>query len=149
VIGPVGPNSTTPFPVTGHGGVPATGVRAVLLNVETVNQTGASHLQLFPDGEQQSPDTAMLDVWPGQTRENVAAVVVGADGKVDVYNFAGSADLVINLQGYFTSTTGGLGTGVVGCRCPRPVNRAVPASSSTTRRPRTRRRLCGPGRTAR
>lgn len=112
VTGPVGPGSTTSFPVTGHGGVPASGIRAVLLNVETVHQTSASHLQLWPDGAPQ-PVTAMLDVSLSQTRENVAVVQVGANGRIDVYNFAGSADLIINVQGYFTTSAGGLGSGFV------------------------------------
>ena len=47
---PVGPNGTRDVQVAGVGGVPANGVRAVLMNVTVAGPTGPSYLTIFPTG---------------------------------------------------------------------------------------------------
>ncbi len=50
-LAPVGPGSTTVLQVTGRGGLPASGVTAVVLNVTAVGPTAASYLTAWPTGE--------------------------------------------------------------------------------------------------
>lgn len=104
------PGSKNAFPVLGHAGVPAAGVRAVLLNVATVTPAAATYLTLWPDGTPR-PTVSMINVEAGQTISNTAVVAPGADGKIAIYNGGASTDAVVDVEGYFTeaSTTGGPG----------------------------------------
>jgi uncharacterized membrane protein len=97
---PVGAGQTISLPVTGVDGVPSSGVTAVVLNVTAVGPTAASFVTVYPDG-QARPDTSNLDFAKGETIPNLVVVPVGADGKVDFYNDAGSVNLLADLAGYF------------------------------------------------
>jgi hypothetical protein len=86
--------------VTGKDGVPASGVTAVVLNVTAVSPTASSHVTVYPDGKAR-PVTSNLNFTSGQTIPNLVIVPVGADGKVDLYNYAGSVNLLADLAGYY------------------------------------------------
>ena len=94
--------------VGGRGGVPATGVSAVVLNV-TVTQPGAGgFLTAYADGTA-LPLASNLNFSPGQTVPNLVVAPVGANGQVDLYNgSAGSTHLIADVTGYFLA--GGDGT---------------------------------------
>jgi hypothetical protein len=83
-------------------GVPSSGVTAVVLNVTAVGGTASSFVIVYPDG-QARPGTSNLDFAKGQTIANLVVVPVGADGKVDFYNDAGSVNLVADLDGYYVN----------------------------------------------
>ena len=51
---PIGPNATRDVQVAGAGGVPSTGVRAVLMNVTVAGPTAPSYLTIFPTGTPQA-----------------------------------------------------------------------------------------------
>ncbi|HYN93015.1 MAG TPA: hypothetical protein VES42_04115 [Pilimelia sp.] len=112
VTGVRGPASTTSVEVLGAGGVPAEEVSAVLIDVSTVSPTANTYLTLTGDGSPW-PGVSMLNVKAGEVLSNSAAVPVGANGKIAVYNSAGTTHIVIDVQGYFTATPGGLGGGFV------------------------------------
>ncbi|MCB1248561.1 MAG: hypothetical protein KDB36_04105, partial [Acidimicrobiales bacterium] len=95
----LGAGSTRSVTVTGVGGVPATGVTAVVLNVTAVFPTQASHLSLWPSGTTR-PVVSNLNVVPGVTVPNLVVVRVGADGKVNLFNNSGAVDVVIDVAGY-------------------------------------------------
>ncbi|MEU7015427.1 FlgD immunoglobulin-like domain containing protein [Streptomyces sp. NPDC046385] len=101
----VGAGKTVSLKVTGAGGVPATGVTAVVLNVTATNATTSSHVSVYPSGTRQTP-ASNLNFTAGRTAANLVTVPV-VDGKVTFYNRAGSVDLLADVAGYYTAGTGG------------------------------------------
>lgn len=98
---PVGQGSTLDLQVTGRGGVPASGVSAVVLNVTVTQPTAASFLTAWPTGSP-SPLAANLNYTAGLTVPNLVVVKVGAGGKVSLYNDAGSTHVVADVAGWFS-----------------------------------------------
>lgn len=90
------------FQVTGVGGIPSSGVTAVLVDVTAVT-TGPTFLTLFPDGTPLNPALSMLSADAGQILSNTAVVPVPASGKVSVFNHSSPADVLVDVQGYFTT----------------------------------------------
>lgn len=71
--------------VTGRGGVPASGVSAVVVNV-TVTAAGAGgFITVFPSGDVQ-PTASNLNFTPGLTIPNLVTVKVSGDGRVTLAN---------------------------------------------------------------
>jgi hypothetical protein len=108
--GTLGPAATLAVQVTGNGGVPASGVAAVVLNVTATNTTASSYFSVWPVGASQ-PIVSNLNWVAGQTVPNRVIVPLGTGGKVNVYNYAGSADLVIDVGGWFTDNSNASATG--------------------------------------
>jgi hypothetical protein len=89
--------------VTGEGGVPGSGVSAAVLNVTVTNTTAASYLTVWPDGTTQ-PLASDLNWVAGETVPNLVVVELGSDGAVDIYNYSGSTDVAVDVEGYYTGT---------------------------------------------
>ena len=102
--GPVAAGGSVALPVTGHGGVPASGVSAVVLTV-TVTQPGrAGYLTAYPDGGAR-PTVSNLNFTAGQTVANLVIVPVGADGKIRLYNGSpGTVQLIADIAGYYRAS---------------------------------------------
>ena len=96
----IGPGETRSIQVAGQGGVPASGATAVVLNVTVTNPTAASYLTVFP-GDAALPVASDLNWTAGETVPNLVVVKLGADGTVNVYNPAGSVDVIVDVVGYF------------------------------------------------
>ena len=96
----LGPASAVGLQVTGQGGVPATGVSAVVLNVTVTEPTATSFLTAWPAGEAR-PLASNLNFVAGQTVPNLVVVKVGAGGKVDLFNYAGAAHVVVDVAGWY------------------------------------------------
>jgi len=94
--------------VEGAGGVPTSGVSAVVLNVAATNETASGFLTVFPDGAAQ-PVVANLNTLPNTSVSNLVTVAVGTDGDVSIFNHAGSTDVVVDVEGYYTTTVGTTG----------------------------------------
>jgi hypothetical protein len=114
------PNQTVTLPIAGRSGVPASGAAAVALNLTVTNPGGAGFLTAFPTGSS-APLASNLNFSPGQTVPNRAVVALSPQGQVSFYNGSGGwVDLVVDLNGWFTNTTGaaagGLYTGVTTVR---------------------------------
>jgi hypothetical protein len=78
---------------------------AVTLNV-TVTQTNAvSYLSIWPKGETQ-PTVSSLNWDAGWTVPNAVTVKVGTGGKINVYNNAGTANVIIDVVGYYKAGSG-------------------------------------------
>ncbi|MEV0809800.1 hypothetical protein [Micromonospora sp. NPDC050200] len=107
-----GAASTTVFPVLGAGGVPATGVSSVMVRIATLAPTAPTFLIMWPDG-QTKPVTTTLSVGTGEDLSTMAAVDVGDNGKIAVFNNAGKTGIVVEVQGYFKSSLGSTGGGFV------------------------------------
>ncbi len=97
---PMGPDSTLSFQVTGRGGVPATGVAAVALNVTAVEPTAGGFLTVWPSGIAR-PLASNLNMRPYSTVANMVFVKVGDDGKVNLYNLVGRTDIVVDVAGWY------------------------------------------------
>jgi hypothetical protein len=104
VTGPVAAGATITVPITGANGIPATGVTAVAVAATVGSQTGSGYLTLFPDGESK-PYTSTLNFDATDTLANNAIVPVGPDGKIAIYNYGASDQILIDVDGYFTSNT--------------------------------------------
>jgi len=90
--------------VTGQGGVPASGVGAVALNV-TVTQTedptiGGGFVTVYPCGTR--PDASNLNFVAGQTIPNSVIAPVSASGEVCFYVY-GTAHLLADVSGYLAA----------------------------------------------
>ena len=98
--GKVGPTSSIDLQVTGSGGVPSSGVGAVVLNVTAVAPTAPSFVTVWPAGVDQ-PEASNLNFQSNSTVPNLVIVKVGAGGKVSLFNSAGSTHLLADVVGYF------------------------------------------------
>ncbi|MEJ3741944.1 hypothetical protein WEI85_01400 [Actinomycetes bacterium KLBMP 9797] len=110
-----GPGSKTTFPVLGVGGVPASGVRAVMVDITAIAPSANTYLTLYPDNSADTtpPALSTVNVDAGKTLSNSAVVDVGANGRLTVYNAAGNTHIAVDVQGYFTSSVGASGGGFV------------------------------------
>src|SRR6266853_1770997 len=92
--------------VAGVGGVPITGFSAVVLNVTAVDQTANGFFRVFPKGNA-LPTASNLNWTPGQTVPNrVIVPLVPGVGQISIYNGLGSADAIVDVNGYFTDSSG-------------------------------------------
>lgn len=121
---------TTAFQVSGVGGIPTSGVTAVLVDVTAVATGATTYLTLLPDGVASPQGMSTLNVAANQTISNTAVVSMPANGRITVYSPVGGAHVLVDVQGYYT-TAGSVGRGFV------PVN--------PTRVVDTRSALGGPG----
>ena len=99
------PNTTLNVQVTGAGGIPGSGVTAVVMNVTATGTSSAGFFTVFPTGGA-LPNASNLNWTAGMTVPNRVIVPVGANGQVSVYNGLGKADLIVDVNGYFTDGTG-------------------------------------------
>jgi PKD repeat protein len=103
--GPIQSTGSIAVQVTGQGGVPATGVAAVALNVTVTDATSTGYITAWPSGTPRQ-ETSNLNFHTGQTIPNLVIVPVGADGKVGLYNGSpGSVSLIADVAGYFVAGT--------------------------------------------
>jgi hypothetical protein len=92
----------TDLKVTGRGGVPASGVDAVVLNVAARRPTVAGFLSVWPTG-MATPDVSNLNFDPGRNVPNLVVCKVGAGGSVSLEANAGELDVIADVVGCFTS----------------------------------------------
>ncbi|MEV7389954.1 S53 family peptidase [Streptomyces sp. NPDC091215] len=103
---PLVAGGTAPVKIEGAGGIPSSGVTAVVLNLTVTGTTGAGSLIAWADGTGK-PSTSNLN-WTGasQTIAASATVQVAGDGVVDLYT-SSTTHLIADVQGYYTSGTTG------------------------------------------
>ena len=126
-LGAIAPASFIDVQVTGQGGVPASGVSAVVLNVTVTQPTAAAgFLTLFPTGTP-LPLASNLNFTPGQNIPNLVIVKVGANGRVGTYNSAGTTHVIFDVAGWFSDT----GNGDGGHYRPLPPTRILDTRAGT------------------
>jgi hypothetical protein len=111
-IGPIQPAGELTLPIAGRGDVPGS-ADSVVLNVTVTNPTVGSYLSLWPAG-QARPTAANLNWVPGQTVANMAIVRLGDGGALKMFNLTGTADVVVDVLGWFPGS--GTFTGVTPAR---------------------------------
>lgn len=101
----VGADQTLTLQVAGRGGVPSTGVSAVVLNVTVANTSSASFMTVYPTGISR-PNASNLNITKGWVGANSVTVKLGTGGAVNLYNQAGTLDVIADVTGYYAATDG-------------------------------------------
>jgi hypothetical protein len=105
-----GPIGTTPRVVLiqgfGSPAVPA-GATAVVLNVTAIAPTVPTFVTVYPDGSGY-PGTSNVNLSAHQVVANLVEVGLGAGGKIDVFNAAGTINVAIDIEGFVASSSTGL-----------------------------------------
>jgi hypothetical protein len=99
--------TTISLQVAGRGGVPTSGVSAVVMNVTVAGPTTQGWVQVAPTPVIKGSHSN-LNPEPGRTIANLVVVPLGAGGKVDLYTLLyqpGTVDLLADVVGYFTDNT--------------------------------------------
>ena len=99
-VGAIAAGQSLRVPVLGRGGVPASGVGAVALNVTATASTSASHLVVYPTGESR-PLASNLNFAAKQSIANMVIAKLGADGSISIYNSDGAAHVIVDIAGWF------------------------------------------------
>src|SRR5262249_6601354 len=106
-VGAVAGGGSIDVQVTGQGGVPASGVGAVVLNVTVTQPSWDGSVVAYPTG-QVKPLASNLNFAMGQTIPNLVTVKVGTGGKVTLGNNqipGKTLHLVPDVAGYYLSGT--------------------------------------------
>ncbi len=93
--------SSISVPISGQGAIPRD-ASAVVVNITATNQTADSFLTVWPGGESR-PNASNLNFRTGQNIANLGIVKLGPSGDLQVYNEAGSTDVLFDIVGYFSS----------------------------------------------
>ena len=91
--------------VLGRGGVPTSGVAAVVVNTTAVGSTAAADVQLHPTGRRPALRAPNLHVAAGETRANLAVVEVGEQGRIRVSSSRRLAHLAVDVVGWYGPRT--------------------------------------------
>jgi hypothetical protein len=103
----VAAGGTVHLQVAGLGGVPDSGVSAVVLNVTVTAPTEPGVITVYGDGTTR-PDTSNLNFLAGQSVPNLVIAQVGANGNVAFYNgSAGTVQLIADVSGYYLAADDG------------------------------------------
>ncbi len=102
---PVRAGTDRQVPVTGVGGVPSSGVSAVVLNATVPAPPASGYLQLYPTGSKPTSPTSSVNWRLGRTTANAVTVGVGAGGSVGLQVGTGAADVVLDVVGWYGDAT--------------------------------------------
>jgi Tol biopolymer transport system component len=103
------------LPVLGRGGVPGTGVSAVVLNVTATDAARAGYVTVWPSGTERPVASNLNLEFAGQSIPNQVIVPVGPDGSVAFFTDGGT-HLITDVAGWFSN--GDEGTGNSGLFIP-------------------------------
>lgn len=104
-LGPIGPAGVIDLQVAGVGEVSAN-CKAVALNVTVTQPTDGSFLTVWPSGKPM-PLAASVNMVAGQTVPNLVFATVGEDGRVKIFNKAGTTHVVADVLGCFSDDAPG------------------------------------------
>ncbi|GAB4063445.1 hypothetical protein GCM10028777_06560 [Angustibacter speluncae] len=104
------PQGAISVQIGGRGGVPSSGVSAVVLNVTAVGPSAGTWITAWPNGGTE-PRTSNLNINAGENRANLVTVAVGGDGKVNFRNANGYTHLLADVVGYYSNASGVAGGG--------------------------------------
>ena len=93
----------TDLTVLGRGGVPASGVKAVVMNVTATGEDAAGFLTAWPAGSTR-PTASNINFAAATTIPNLVVAGVGTGGKVALFNNVG-ADIIADVAGYFSTSS--------------------------------------------
>lgn len=108
-MAPIGQRSSLQVQIAGRGGVPETGVTAVVMNVTAMNATAPTFVTIWP-GTAPRPTVSNVNPVPGSVIPNQATVTLSYDGKVTAYNHNGTVNLVFDVVGFYADSSGPAGS---------------------------------------
>ena len=82
---------------------------AVILNVTVANVTSPTDVRVYPSDAATLPGASNINAVRGQTVPNLVTATLSADGKVALLSSGGTVDLIADLAGWYTPTTGDSG----------------------------------------
>jgi hypothetical protein len=94
--------------VTGRGGVPSSGVSAVVMNVTATAPTAASQVTVWPTGSGR-PETISVSFASGQTIAGLVVAKLGPDGRVSLFNRSGDTHVIADVVGWYDDGTAASG----------------------------------------
>ena len=77
------------------------GSTAIIMNTTVVHATQPSYVSVFPQGP--IPASSNLNFGPGQTVANLVVTALPPNGYVELYNAAGTVDIIGDVTGYFAA----------------------------------------------
>ena len=90
------------------GGVPTTGVTAVVLNVTVTSPTRGGYITVYPSDAEERPVTSSLNYAANSTTGSLVIATVAADGTVSLYNgSSGTVEIIADVSGWFTTAVEG------------------------------------------
>ncbi len=101
--GAFSPGESRSLVVGGRGGVPTSGAAAVALNVTAVDSTASGYLTVHPGGTPR-PTASNLNFGIAEVVPNMVITPVDAQGRVQLFNFGGHTDIVVDVLGWFPHT---------------------------------------------
>lgn len=87
------------FPVLGRGGVPASGVGTVVLNVTVLQPNSNGYLTVYPSGRARPP-TPSVNYLAGRTTNNLVHVSVGELGNVSLFVWSADVNVLADVVGW-------------------------------------------------
>jgi Tol biopolymer transport system component len=94
--------------MTAAGPVPGDAT-AVILNVTVTGCTAATDVRVYPADAATLPGASNLNAGPGSTVPNLVTATLSADGKIALLSSGGTVDLIADLAGWYTPTSGDSG----------------------------------------
>lgn len=86
--------------LAGADGIPAN-AKAVVANVTVTDPTTSGYLTVYP-GTATQPLASDVNFTKGQTVPNLVVAALGSDGSLSLYTSATTADVVVDIVGYYT-----------------------------------------------
>ncbi len=106
----LGAGQTENVTVTGVGGIPSSGVSAVVLNLTAIGPASGGYLTAFPTGATRTV-VSTVNFNKGKTVPNRVIVKVGVNGAITLYNNSGTANFIVDVSGYYTDGSSSSQTG--------------------------------------
>ncbi len=108
----IGANEVVTLAVWGTNGnctIPTTAT-GIATNTTAVNPTAGSFLTVYPADANPRPKASNLDYLAGSPpTPNEVTVGLSAAGAIDVYNLAGTVDVIVDIVGYYQRASGASG----------------------------------------
>jgi hypothetical protein len=99
-------NETITAQITSASGPVPLGAQAVVVNMTAINRsTGGTFITAFPAGGA-APAASNINLVGNTLGTNLATVQLNASGQLSVFNAVGSADVILDVQGYFAAPGG-------------------------------------------
>lgn len=106
----VGPQGVIDVQIAGVGPVPSNAV-GVVLNLTGTRATEAGYVTAWPTGSER-PTASVLNLTPGTDLPNMVTAALGDGGKLSLFNFTGSVDLIADVAAYLIPGSGAHGPSV-------------------------------------
>ena len=107
--------STKTLQVGGAFTVPSSGVSAVVVNLTATQTSRSGYMTLYPAGATR-PTASSLNFPGGWTGANLVTVPLSADGKLAVFNYGGTAHLILDVLGWYAKDDSVQGTRGMGAQ---------------------------------